>query len=101
MGLRGLRLRRNRVVEIGEDEVVEFEEAGGGQHVIGVDGGVGHEEVGHDGEQVLARQASADCFGAGTRGHNVVVPGEQRLRFIRIVEVRGQIHMADGSRCAS
>ena len=66
VGLRRFRLGGYRVVEIGKDDVVEFQEAGSGQNVIGVDRRVGHEEVGHDGEQVFARKALADCFRAGT-----------------------------------
>ena len=47
-------LRRKGVVEVGADEVVRLEEAGGREHVVGQVGSVGLEEVEYDREQILA-----------------------------------------------
>ena len=47
-------------------DVVMFEEHRGGQHDIGHRGGLGHEMLVHDREQILAREASrhSSCSGA-------------------------------------
>ena len=76
-GLRLAERRDGRAVEaqvevaVGLVDVVLLERRGRGQHDVGVVDGVGLEELVHDGEQVLAREARrapARCSGATATG---------------------------------
>ncbi len=57
--LDGLLRELHKVVAVGALNVGVLEEGGGGQHVVGVVGGVGEEELVDDGEEIGAREAAA------------------------------------------
>ena len=72
-------LGRDGMVEIGHDEVVEFEKTRGRQDVICVVRRIGLEEVDRDLQQVRSLQRAAQASLVGARRGDVVVPGEERL----------------------
>ena len=82
------------MVEIGHDEVVEFEKTRGRQDVICVVRRIGLEKVDRDLQQVSSLQCAAQASLVGARRGDVVVPGEERPRLCGF-ELVGKVHMAD------
>ena len=71
---------------------------GGGQHVVGVVGGVGQEMLQHHGEQVLARKAGGHLGRLRGHGHGVAVVDHHGLDLRAELRIAGvQQHVADGA----
>ena len=88
-------LRRDRQVEIGENEIITFKEARRRQDDIGIGRGVGVEEIDGDMEEIVAFERTAQPALLGRRGSRIVVPVEKSARFAAVFERGRQIHMAD------
>ena len=92
------------VMAPGEDHVEVLELRGRGEHHVGVCGGVGHELLEHDREQVLAPQAGEHALLIGRDRGGVRAPADERLH--RGLELRvgegvaelGHVEAPDGAR---
>ena len=93
--LGGLDLRRERVVEVGRDDVVGLQEPRRRQHVVGVGRGVREEEIADDGQQVLALQRGTQRRLLGAGGDRVDVPAHERAAALAVGEHVREIHLAD------
>ena len=71
-----------------------------GSTIVGEIGGVGREGVDRDMEQPLVAQRAMQARLVGIGGGDVDVPGDQRLRLLRVAQGRDQVHVADLARLA-